>query len=75
MILPTLRMDNWVKIASLKNSYHAELIKSILIDNNIPCNIINKIDSAYPIFGQAEVYVETKHEEDAKLLLTESELE
>ncbi len=47
---------NWVKVFSTNQLYRAEMIKDILTDDDIPCVVINRQDSAY-LFGQVEVHV------------------
>lgn len=47
----------WQKVYSTEQSYHAEIVKSILEENNIISVIINKRDSSLNNFGLYEVHV------------------
>lgn len=49
-------MNNWIKVFGSNQIIEAEMAKTLLIDHSIQAVIINKIDSAYNNFGQAEVY-------------------
>jgi hypothetical protein len=51
--------NNWVIVHTVAQEYQAEIIKSILADNNIDCVIVNKKDSAY-LFGEIEIYVDVE---------------
>lgn len=46
----------WECLFGSKYLYKAEILKSLLEENDIPAVIINKQDSAY-LFGDIEVYV------------------
>ncbi len=53
-------MDNWEKIFSTKLSHQAEIVKAILLDQEIQAVILNKRDSAHAggiLNGNFEVYV------------------
>lgn len=50
-------MDNWVKVYDSKQAYRAEIVKTVLKDNQFNPVIVNKKDSAYDIFGEYEVHV------------------
>jgi len=60
---------NWVKIFSTSESYKAEILKGLLLENNIEAVIINKKDSAY-LFGELELYVRVDDVLKAKRILT-----
>ncbi|GAB1447136.1 MAG: DUF2007 domain-containing protein [Bacteroidetes bacterium] len=49
-------MSDWVPVFRTGDNLKAELVKTFLIDEGINAIIVNKIDSAYPIFGMAEVH-------------------
>ena len=50
-------MKNWGKVYSSREAYRAEIVKSILEENNITAVIVNKKESVYQLFGNHEVYV------------------
>jgi hypothetical protein len=63
-------LDNWIVIYSSAQLYEAEMVRSIMADNEIECVIINKKDSTYG-FGEIEVYVPTEEAFKAKQLIRE----
>lgn len=52
---------NWIKIFSSTNYYQAEIVKQMLIENQIDTVLLNKQDSVYCTFGDIEVYI---HQQD-----------
>jgi len=62
--------DNWVPVYSSSQLYEAEMVKNILVDNDIECVIMNKQDSVY-LIGDIEVYVPTNETLKAKQLIIE----
>lgn len=50
-------MKGWQKVYDTDQAYYAEIVKSVLEDNNITPVIINKRDSSLNNFGQYEVHV------------------
>lgn len=52
---------NWVKIFTSTNYYQSEIVKQMLIENQIASVLINKQDSAHRNFGNIEVYI---HQQD-----------
>ncbi len=60
--------DNWVVIYSTSRLYEAEIIKSMMADQNIECVVMNKQDSTY-LFGDIEIYVPTNEALKAKQLI------
>ena len=63
-------LDNWVPVYSSSQLYEAEMVKSLLAENDIECVILNKKDSVY-MFGDIEVYVPTDETLKAKQLIIE----
>ena len=57
-------------VYSSSQLYEAEMIKSLLADNDIECVIMNKQDSAY-MFGEIDIYVPTDKAFTAKQLILE----
>ncbi len=62
-------MNNWVKIFSSSQTIEAEMVKDLLTANGIEASLVNKIDSSYLSFGQADVYCLTDDVLLAKQLL------
>ncbi|MEM7551946.1 MAG: DUF2007 domain-containing protein [Bacteroidota bacterium] len=54
-------MRNWQKVYEHEVWYKAEMVKSILDDNNLNPVILNKRDSAYNTFGKYEIMVPPDH--------------
>jgi len=55
-------MDNWKCVYTADQEYQAELVKGFLTNENVEAVVYNKKDSAYNIFGLAEVYVQPEDE-------------
>jgi hypothetical protein len=65
---------NWVKIYTTTATYKAELIRGLLLENDIHSVVINKKDSSY-LFGEVELYVMSDDVIEAKhILSTQTEL-
>jgi len=63
-----------VKIYSTSAIYKAELIKGLLLENDIQAVIVNKKDSSY-LFGELEVYVLNDDALQAQHIITTQELQ
>lgn len=63
-------LDNWITVYSTTQLYEAEMVKSIMADNEIECVIMNKKDSTYG-FGEIEVCVTTDDAFRANQLILE----
>lgn len=63
---------NWIKIYTTSDVYKIELLKGLLVDNEIDAVVINKKDSAY-LIGFAELYVTADHVIIAKRLINKHE--
>ncbi len=50
-------MKNWVKVFEDDQLVRAEIVKGVLIQNEIPAVVLNKKESAYQVFGTYEVHV------------------
>lgn len=48
--------SDWVNIYESNKSYEVEIIKGMLLENEIEALIVNKQDSIY-LFGEFELYV------------------
>lgn len=64
---------NWVVIYSSDKPWQAEIAKQVLIENGIDAVVINKKDSSYLTFGDAEVYVAVENAEKGKTLIKDIE--
>lgn len=60
--------ENWVKHKVYQNSVQAEIVKQMLIENDIPAVLLNKQDSSY-LFGVIELYVEREYQLEATALI------
>jgi hypothetical protein len=65
--------DNWVVIYSSDKPWQAEIAKQVLADNGIEAVVINKRDSSYTAFGDAEVYVANEDAEKGRILIKDIE--
>ena len=52
---------SWVRIFKTFNYYQAEIVKQVLIENEIDSVLLNKQDSSHRTFGDIEVYI---HQQD-----------
>ncbi|HEX3385220.1 MAG TPA: DUF2007 domain-containing protein [Mucilaginibacter sp.] len=52
---------NWVRIFTSTNYYQAEIVKQMLVENQIDTVLLNKQDSSHRTFGDIEVYI---HQQD-----------
>ncbi|MGJ1205570.1 putative signal transducing protein [Sphingobacterium lactis] len=59
---------NWTKIKVYTNAVQAEIVKQMLVENNIPAVVLNKQDSSY-LFGVIELYVDNDHFAEAAALI------
>lgn len=67
-------MDNkeWVQVYSTNVPHQADIVKQMLESNGLEAVVVNKQDSSYLTFGEAEVYVLFENVEIAKKLIEES---
>ncbi len=47
----------WTLVYSTDKDFHAQMLRQMLMDNNIPVVLMNKKDSAYVLLGEIEIYV------------------
>ncbi len=59
---------NWTKVKVFTNALQAEIVKQMLVENNIPAVVLNKQDSSYH-FGLVELYVDNEHTLEATALI------
>lgn len=62
-------MKNWFLIYSTRDSVQATILKGMMEENEIPVQILNKLDSSYLAFGYIELYVPIHLKETALLLI------
>jgi len=63
---------DWKIVYSSENPLNSEIIKQMLEENGIHAVVINKRDSSYLAFGEAEVFVSEYDEESALKLISEN---
>ena len=63
---------DWKKIKVFTSAISAELAKQMLEEQGIVAVVMNKQDSSY-LFGKIELYVNAKDEEQALLLIKDTE--
>lgn len=66
--------NNWKLIYTTATPIEAEIIKQMLESNGIEAVVLNKHDSSYQTFGEAEVYVLEGSEATAQKLINGLEL-
>lgn len=63
--------SNWVCIATYFVLFDAELARNTLMASNIPCEIVNNVNSFYPSIGTIELFVQRDDVMQAKMLLNQ----
>lgn len=67
------KSDDWISVYAVDMLYKAEIVKQVLMDNQIMAFILNKKDSFYQ-FGDVEVCVRSEDYIRAKHIVNEIEL-
>lgn len=65
-------MSQWLKIYATRNPAEASIVQGLLSENEIPVQIMNKMDSSYLNFGDIEVYVPPHLKDVARELLNQA---
>lgn len=65
-------MNQWTKIFATKSIAEASIIEGMLLENQIPVQLLNKQDSSYIIFGEAEIFVPFHLKETAIQLIQQT---
>lgn len=65
-------MSQWLKIYATRNLAEASIVQGLLSENEIPVQIMNKMDSSYLNFGDIEVYVPSYLKDVARELLNKA---
>jgi len=65
--------EQWDMVFSSSKLYQAEIMKSVLEDENISSVIVNKQDSAYIVIGEIELYVKKEDILKAKQIINRSQ--
>ena len=68
-------MKDWVCIFTSTSQQSSEMIKGLLVHNEINAVVISKQDSSYAMFGEFEVYVNRDDAVKAKYVLKENNIE
>lgn len=63
---------DWIKIRTYSNVFRAEIVKQMLLENDIPAVVLNKQDSSYH-FGRLELYVAELNRDIALKMIDENE--
>lgn len=50
-------MENWIKVFEDSMQIRAEIVKGVLVENEIQAVVLNKKDTAYQMFGSYQVLV------------------
>lgn len=63
---------DWIRVFASDRSFEAEIIKGMLLENDINAVLLNRQDSSYiqALPGQAEVYVHASQEAQARELIS-----
>lgn len=70
MMMPKRIMEkNWINIYSSTDPVESEILKQILLENNIHAVNINKQDSSYLMFGTIDLYIKNHKKKEALKLI------
>ncbi len=64
--------EDWVKIYTSSKLFEIELIRGLLLENDIESFVINKQDSSY-LFGEVELYVSNSDVLNANQIITNND--
>ncbi len=67
----SLKEEGWIQIYFTDQPYQAEILKKLLESNEIEAYVINKHDSSYTSFGEAELYIQEKDQKNAEPIIEE----
>jgi|TARA_B110000263_G_scaffold39322_1_gene30985 hypothetical protein len=62
--------DDWSVVFSTQNIFKAEIIRNILLTNNINAVLMNQKDSSY-LFGTVKIYTKKKDIKKAQKIISE----
>lgn len=65
--------SSWVKIYTSHQFIKSEIVRQVLIDNEVEAVLLNKQDSAYK-FGEVEIYIHQSNFDKAIELIIQNEL-
>ena len=68
-----MNQNKWITLVKTNKPYQLNLIKSKLLENEIHTVIINKIDSSYLNFGEAELKIQESDFERVQEILNNDE--
>ena len=70
MILQKSMMEkNWTNIYSSTDPVEVEILKHVLLENNIQSVNINRQDSSYLMFGTIDLYIKSYNQKKALQLI------
>ena len=62
-------MTQWYLLFRTRNYAEASIVQGVLDENEIPVQLMNKLDSSYLNFGDIEIYVPAQFKDIASNLL------
>ena len=68
-------MENWKCVYTAVQLYKVDVVKDFLTAENIEAVVVNKMDSAYTMFGEVELYVKPEDENRAVELIKKCRFE
>ena len=60
---------DWILVFKSEEIFKAELLKNELDNQEINSVLVNRKDTMYPLFGQANLYVETRNADIARIII------
>ena len=61
--------ENWINIYRSTNPVEVEILKHVLLENNIHSVNINQQDSSYLMFGTIDLYIKSNNQKKALQLI------
>ena len=61
--------ENWINIYSSTDPVEVEILKHVLLENNIHAVNINRQDSSYLMFGTIDLYIKSDNQKKAFQLI------
>jgi len=68
-----MSQKKWIILKKSNQVFELEMIKGFLLENGIDAVVMNKQDSSYQLFGEAELLVKEEDVQLAEKLLNQSD--
>ncbi|MBL7929149.1 MAG: DUF2007 domain-containing protein [Bacteroidia bacterium] len=69
-----MTQNEWIKVYSHHEPHKVEIVKAVLLDNNIESAVIDKRDRSYISIGEMELYVKPGDDVLAQVIIKNNNL-